>query len=157
MTFVIKWSSIIRAGNNIKGALIGSGVAASHGMERTHLKGVINTYELLKAYILKCAMTTWGIPGMMETFCISIASMAISWQWYCTIVFQNISIMENKSIWNLPARFCVNLQLSKLKVELKKKLKRDFPYSPVIKNPPTNTEDRDLVPGLGRFHMPWGN
>ena len=45
-------SAALRAGNNIKGALIGSGVAASHGMERTHLKGIINTYELLKAYIL---------------------------------------------------------------------------------------------------------
>lgn len=45
-------SAALRAGNNIKGALIGSGVAASHGMERTHIKGVINTFELLKAYIL---------------------------------------------------------------------------------------------------------
>ena len=45
-------SAALRAGNNIKGALIGSGVAASHGMERTHLKGIINTFELLKAYIL---------------------------------------------------------------------------------------------------------
>ena len=45
-------SAALKAGHNIKGALIGSGVAASHGMERTHLKGVINTYELLKAYIL---------------------------------------------------------------------------------------------------------
>lgn len=46
-------TAALRAGNNIKGALIGSGVAASHGMERTHLKGVINTFELLKGYILK--------------------------------------------------------------------------------------------------------
>ena len=46
-------SAALRAGNNIKGALIGSGVAASHGMERTHLKGIINTFELLKAYITK--------------------------------------------------------------------------------------------------------
>lgn len=45
-------SAALRAGNNIKGALIGSGVAASHGMERTHIKGIINTFELLKAYIL---------------------------------------------------------------------------------------------------------
>ncbi len=45
-------SAALKAGHNIKGALIGSGVAASHGMERAHLKGVINTYELLKAYIL---------------------------------------------------------------------------------------------------------
>ncbi len=46
-------SAALKAGNNIKGALIGSGVAASHGMERTHLKGVINTFELLKGYVLK--------------------------------------------------------------------------------------------------------
>lgn len=46
-------SAALRAGNNIKGALIGSGVAASHGMERTHIKGIINTFELLKEYLLK--------------------------------------------------------------------------------------------------------
>lgn len=46
-------SAALRAGNNIKGALIGSGVAASHGMERTHIKGIQNTFELLKAFILK--------------------------------------------------------------------------------------------------------
>ena len=46
-------TAALKAGHNIKGALIGSGVAASHGMERTHLKGIINTFELLKAYILK--------------------------------------------------------------------------------------------------------
>jgi len=40
-------------GNNIKGALIGAGVAASHGMERTHTKGIENTYQLLKAYLEK--------------------------------------------------------------------------------------------------------
>ncbi len=45
-------SAALKAGHNIKGALIGSGVAASHGMERAHIKGVINTFELLKAYIL---------------------------------------------------------------------------------------------------------
>jgi len=43
----------LRGGNNIKGALIGSGVAASHGMERTHLKGVTNTMKLILAYILE--------------------------------------------------------------------------------------------------------
>lgn len=45
-------SAALKAGNNIKGALIGSGVAASHGMERAHINGVKNTYELLKAYLL---------------------------------------------------------------------------------------------------------
>lgn len=41
----------LKGGNNIRGALIGSGVAASHGMERTHLKGLINTMKLVLAYI----------------------------------------------------------------------------------------------------------
>lgn len=46
-------TTALKAGNNIRGALIGSGVAASHGMERTHIKGIINTFELVKAYVLK--------------------------------------------------------------------------------------------------------
>lgn len=46
-------TAALKAGNNIRGALIGSGVAASHGMERTHINGVKNTFELLKAYVLK--------------------------------------------------------------------------------------------------------
>lgn len=40
-----------RAGVDCKGALIGQGVASSHGMERTHLDGIINTMELLYAYL----------------------------------------------------------------------------------------------------------
>ena len=39
------------AGNDVKGALIGPGVHASHGMERTHLQAVENTLKLLLAYI----------------------------------------------------------------------------------------------------------
>ena len=31
--------------------LIGSGVYASHGYERSHVDGVKNTFELLKAYL----------------------------------------------------------------------------------------------------------
>ena len=45
-------SAALKAGNNIKGALIGSGVAASHGMERSHLLGVKATFDLLKLYLL---------------------------------------------------------------------------------------------------------
>lgn len=44
-------SSALRGGNNIKGALIGPGVHASHGMERSHTKAVYNTVQLIKAYI----------------------------------------------------------------------------------------------------------
>lgn len=39
------------AGHDIKGALIGPGVAASHGMERTHLNGIENTLKLMLAYL----------------------------------------------------------------------------------------------------------
>lgn len=42
----------IKGGNNLRAALIGMGVYASHGVERTHIKGVENTAKLLLAYIL---------------------------------------------------------------------------------------------------------
>ncbi|WP_053986144.1 M42 family metallopeptidase [Niameybacter massiliensis] len=41
----------LRGGNNIRGALIGPGVHASHGMERTHYDGLENTIKLLYYYI----------------------------------------------------------------------------------------------------------
>lgn len=41
-----------RSGGDFKGALIGPGVHASHGMERTHLEGIIATYDLIVAYLL---------------------------------------------------------------------------------------------------------
>jgi len=44
-------SAALRGGNNIRGALIGQGVSASHGMERTHEKGLMATLELVKAYV----------------------------------------------------------------------------------------------------------
>lgn len=44
-------SAALRGGHNIRGALIGQGVHSSHGMERTHIKGLENTLKLLKAYI----------------------------------------------------------------------------------------------------------
>ncbi|MEG0898165.1 MAG: M42 family metallopeptidase [Oscillospiraceae bacterium] len=39
------------AGWDLRHALIGSGVYASHGYERTHIDGIKNTFELLKAFI----------------------------------------------------------------------------------------------------------
>ena len=39
------------AGNNIRTALIGPGVAASHGMERTHYEAIENTFKLAYLYI----------------------------------------------------------------------------------------------------------
>ncbi len=44
-------SAAIRAGNDIRGALMGPGVHASHGMERTHIEGITATIELLIAYL----------------------------------------------------------------------------------------------------------
>ena len=41
----------LRAGYDIRHGLIGPGVYASHNYERSHMDGVHNTFELLKAYI----------------------------------------------------------------------------------------------------------
>lgn len=43
----------LHGGNNIKGALIGPGVHASHGMERTHYTALEGTIKLLYAYLTK--------------------------------------------------------------------------------------------------------
>lgn len=44
-------SAALRAGNDFRVALIGMGVAASHGTERTHIKGIEATIDLCLAYI----------------------------------------------------------------------------------------------------------
>ncbi|ROR29371.1 putative aminopeptidase FrvX [Mobilisporobacter senegalensis] len=44
-------SAALRGGNDIKAALIGPGIHASHGMERTHMKALQNTLDILSAYI----------------------------------------------------------------------------------------------------------
>ena len=41
----------LTSGYDIRHGLIGSGVYASHGYERTHRNGIENTYKLLKAYL----------------------------------------------------------------------------------------------------------
>ncbi|EKQ57005.1 MULTISPECIES: M42 family metallopeptidase [unclassified Clostridium] len=41
----------LRGGNDIRGALIGPGVHASHGMERTHYNALENTIKLLYFYL----------------------------------------------------------------------------------------------------------
>lgn len=43
----------LKGGNDIRGALIGPGVHASHGMERTHYKALENTIKLLYLYLTK--------------------------------------------------------------------------------------------------------
>ncbi|MDD3831110.1 MAG: M42 family metallopeptidase [Clostridia bacterium] len=45
-------SAALSAGADIKSALIGTGVYASHGYERTHIQGITNTFELLKHFLL---------------------------------------------------------------------------------------------------------
>lgn len=42
-----------KSGRDFKGALIGPGVCASHGMERTHLDAIFNTIELLYLYLTR--------------------------------------------------------------------------------------------------------
>ncbi|MCK4551891.1 MAG: hypothetical protein KAU02_03160 [Tenericutes bacterium] len=44
-------SAAYRGGQDLKGALIGPGVHASHGMERTHSLALDNTLKLLINYI----------------------------------------------------------------------------------------------------------
>jgi len=46
-------SAALRGGSNIKAALVGPGVHASHGMERTHADAIVHTAALLLAYILE--------------------------------------------------------------------------------------------------------
>ena len=41
----------LRAGNDIRHGLIGAGVYASHGYERSHIEGVYNTLLVLKGYL----------------------------------------------------------------------------------------------------------
>ncbi|MGL5977447.1 MAG: M42 family metallopeptidase [Erysipelotrichaceae bacterium] len=44
-------SAALRGGNDIKAALIGPGVFASHGLERTHMQAVLGTMQLVLAYL----------------------------------------------------------------------------------------------------------
>ena len=46
-------SAALKGGQNIRAALIGPGVHASHGMERTHKEAIENTIQLIMLYICK--------------------------------------------------------------------------------------------------------
>jgi len=50
----------LRGGHNIRAALIGPGVHASHGLERTHEEALRNTIALLLAYVSEPA----PMPGL---------------------------------------------------------------------------------------------
>ena len=41
----------LRAGNDLRHGLIGAGVYASHGYERSHIDGVFNTLKVIKGYL----------------------------------------------------------------------------------------------------------
>ena len=45
-------SQAIKGGNNVKAATFGMGTYSSHGVERTHMKGIENTAKLMMAYVL---------------------------------------------------------------------------------------------------------
>ena len=44
-------SAALSGGANIRASLIGPGVASSHGMERTHVDAIENTFKLIQEYI----------------------------------------------------------------------------------------------------------
>lgn len=44
-------SASLRAGHDVRVALVGTGVHASHGLERTHYDGILNTMKLLYIYL----------------------------------------------------------------------------------------------------------
>ena len=46
-------ATALRAGMDIRTALVGAGVYASHGYERTHVLGVENTMKLLAAFVAR--------------------------------------------------------------------------------------------------------
>ncbi|HFC01177.1 MAG TPA: glucanase [Phaeodactylibacter sp.] len=52
-------SAALRAGNDFRVALIGPGVSASHGVERTHKKGIEATIDLCMKFIAK-GVTAWS-------------------------------------------------------------------------------------------------
>lgn len=41
----------VRAGHEVRHCVVGAGVYASHGYERTHIEGLANTFDLLRAYL----------------------------------------------------------------------------------------------------------
>ena len=48
---VYKRQPMWRSGKDTRAALIGPGVHASHGMERTHLSGMMATLKLMSSYL----------------------------------------------------------------------------------------------------------
>lgn len=63
-------ASAIEAGAEMRAALVGFGVDASHGHERTHLDGIRNVAELVAAYMQTPLTFTWDeqARGPLEEF-----------------------------------------------------------------------------------------
>ena len=55
--------------------------------------------------------------------------------------------------WSLRTQWSSSLILSELRFYAFKEENEEFFGGPVVKNPPANVGDMDLIPGLGRFHM----
>lgn len=51
-------SAAMKSDYDYRHALVGAGIAASHGYERTHEDGLLNTFKLLKAFVTK-KQTFW--------------------------------------------------------------------------------------------------
>lgn len=45
-------NAVLRSGKDVRHGLIGPGVLSAHGYERTHEKSLIETYKLLKGYVM---------------------------------------------------------------------------------------------------------
>ena len=67
---------------------------------------------------------------------------------------------QGSGVWgNVPAPF-LHRSLGvaeKIKFGERRVPPRDFPGGPVVKNPPANAGNKGLIPGPGRFRMPWSN
>lgn len=62
-------ASALEAGAEMRGALIGFGVDATHGHERTHLNGIRRVAELAAAYLQTPLTFDWDVePGPLEKF-----------------------------------------------------------------------------------------
>ena len=60
-------------------------------------------------------------------------------------------------VWQKSSQYC-KVIIFQLKIKLKKKnYLLGLPWWSVVKNLPANVGDTGSIPGLGRFHMPWGN
>ena len=76
-------------------------------------------------------------------------------QYPCSYACQSDCVSFN---WTMVHWYGYSFQKYKIQKKKKKNQKWGFPSgSAVKKNPPANAGDRGSIPGLRRFHVPWGN